>query len=85
MPGNHIVERAHSVGLERGDRIGRPPIGGLLLGTLKAFDVKVFRAFGEFAFIEESRIAKRHGSMSGSTPGYSRMIPSGRLSAENHR
>ncbi|EYC07047.1 hypothetical protein Y032_0072g663 [Ancylostoma ceylanicum] len=60
MPSNHIVERAHSVGLERGDRIGRPPI-------------------------EESRIAKRHGSMSGSTPGYSRMIPSGRMSAENHR
>ncbi|KIH65020.1 hypothetical protein ANCDUO_04661, partial [Ancylostoma duodenale] len=59
MPSNHIVERAHSVGLERGDRIGRPPI-------------------------EESRIAKRHGSMSGSTPGYSRMIPSGRMSAENH-
>ncbi|VDM76566.1 unnamed protein product [Strongylus vulgaris] len=60
MPGNHIVERAHSVGLERGERIGRPPI-------------------------EESRITKRHGSISGSTPGYSRMVPSGRMSAENHR
>ncbi|KHJ97186.1 ankyrin repeat protein [Oesophagostomum dentatum] len=60
MPSNHIVERAHSVGVERSERIGRPPI-------------------------EESRITKRHGSMSGSTPGYSRMIPSGRMSAENHR
>ncbi|PIO77256.1 ankyrin repeat protein, partial [Teladorsagia circumcincta] len=58
---NHIVERAHSVGLDRGDRVGRPPIEA------------------------ESRLAKRHGSMSGATPGYSRMVPSGRMSAENHR
>ncbi|VDO22439.1 unnamed protein product [Haemonchus placei] len=58
---NHIVERAHSVGVDRSDRIGRPPIEA------------------------ESRIAKRHGSMSGATPGYSRMVPSGRKSAENHR
>ncbi|KAK6034030.1 ankyrin repeat protein, partial [Cooperia oncophora] len=58
---NHIVERAHSVGVDRGERVGRPPIE------------------------TESRIAKRHGSISGSTPGYSRMVPSGRMSAENHR
>ncbi|XGW32350.1 hypothetical protein V3C99_017138 [Haemonchus contortus] len=58
---NHIVERAHSVGVDRSERIGRPPIEA------------------------ESRLAKRHGSMSGATPGYSRMVPSGRKSAENHR
>ncbi|KAK5974543.1 GTP-ase activating protein for Arf containing protein variant [Trichostrongylus colubriformis] len=61
VTGNHIVERAQSVGVDRGERIGRPPIEA------------------------ESRIGKRHGSMSGSTPGYSRMVPSGRMSAENHR
>lgn len=52
-------QRAHSVGVDRTDRVGGPPIES------------------------ESRINKRHGSMSGSTPGYSRVIPSGRMSAEN--
>ncbi|KAJ1364236.1 hypothetical protein KIN20_024279 [Parelaphostrongylus tenuis] len=61
ISGGHIVERAHSVGVERGDRIGRPPIES------------------------ESRMIKRHGSIGGTTPGYSRLAPSGRMGPDNHR
>ncbi|VDP42718.1 unnamed protein product [Heligmosomoides polygyrus] len=57
-------QRAHSVGVDRTDRVGGPPIDDSIVES-------------------ESRINKRHGSMSGSTPGYSRVIPSGRMSAEN--
>ncbi|VDM58503.1 unnamed protein product [Angiostrongylus costaricensis] len=58
---NHMVERAHSVGVERGDRIGRPPIES------------------------ESRMIKRHGSIGGTTSGYSRMVPTVRMGTDNHR
>ncbi|KJH42436.1 ankyrin repeat protein [Dictyocaulus viviparus] len=61
ISGNHMVERAHSVGIERGDRSGRPPIES------------------------ESRFMKRHGSIGGPITGYSRMVPTGRMSADNYR
>ncbi|WKY16121.1 hypothetical protein Q1695_001085 [Nippostrongylus brasiliensis] len=58
---SHIVERSHSVGVERGDRIGRPPIE------------------------TETRINKRHGSISGAIPTCPRIATSGRASVENQR